>query len=112
MATIRRARAMRREPTDAEQRLWKLLRSKQLAEYKFRRQHPIGPYIADFACFSAKLVIELDGGQHAERIQYDEQRRLVLERAGWRVIRFGNPDVLANAEGVAETVLTALSKQQ
>jgi len=101
---------MRREPTEAEKKLWRLLRSKQLAEYKFRRQHPIGPYIADFACFKAKLV-ELDGGQHAERVEYDDQRTAAMQRDGWRVLRVWNPDVMSNAEGVAETILAALERR-
>jgi len=110
MATVRRARAMRRQPTDAEKRMWGLLRSRRLAHLKFRRQHPIGPYVADFACFMAKLIIEIDGGQHAGRAAYDEMRRVELERQGWRVLRFWNPDVMTNPEGVAETILAALPK--
>jgi very-short-patch-repair endonuclease len=87
------------------------LRSRQLADYKFRRQHPIGPYIADFACFTGKLVVELDGGQHAERVDYDEQRTAAMQREGWRVLRFWNPDVMSNAEGVAETILAFLKRR-
>lgn len=103
-----RARELRTQPTDAERKLWSLLRQGQLGGWRFRRQHPIPPYIADFACIEAKLVIEADGGQHAES-SYDEARDRHLRNLGWRVLRFWNPEVLTNPEGVAETILAALS---
>ncbi|MDR3425606.1 MAG: DUF559 domain-containing protein [Alphaproteobacteria bacterium] len=98
------ARRMRHDPTEAEQRLWSVLRNKQLQDYKFRRQHPIGSYIADFACLSHRLVVEADGGQHADNV-FDEKRTTDLERWGWQVVRFWNSDILGNTEGVFETLL-------
>ena len=79
---------------------------------KFHRQHPIGPYIANFAYYSAKLVIELDGGQHAEREQYDRKRSEVLKREGWRVLRFWNLDVLRDPESIVETVLAVVAASE
>jgi primosomal protein N' (replication factor Y) len=93
--------------TDAERRLWSMLRGNRLAGYKFRRQHPIGPFIVDFACIEQQLVIEADGGQHADN-EADQRRTEWLEGHGWRVMRFWNNDVLANPAGVAETILQAL----
>jgi len=88
--------------------VWKHLRNRQLYNYKFRRQFPIEPYIADFACLELKLIIELDGGQHANRINYDEQRSLFLEKRGFKVIRFWNNDVIENTEGVLEAIRLAV----
>ncbi len=102
-----RARDLRTQPTDAERTLWRYLRSEQLSGWKFRRQHPIPPYIADFACIQAKLIIEVDGGQHADSA-YDSVRDEHLRRHGWRVLRFWNNDVLGNPEGVAATILAAI----
>jgi very-short-patch-repair endonuclease len=93
--------------TDAERALWRILRSRQLVGRKFRRQRPVGRYVADFACMEAKLIVEVDGGQHVDN-QYDEERSAWLRSMGYEVIRFWNPDVLSNAEGVAETILNAL----
>ncbi|MDO5640507.1 MAG: endonuclease domain-containing protein [Neisseria sp.] len=89
-----RARALRTNPTEAEQRLWQQLRGKQLHGIKFRRQHNIGRYIVDFVNLERKLVIELDGGQHAEQLDYDHQRTAYLESQGFRVLRFWNHEVL------------------
>jgi very-short-patch-repair endonuclease len=75
---VPRARTLRRDSTDAERAMWRLLRSRQLAGYKFRRQLPIGPYIADFACFASRLVVELDGGQHGVEVERDTVRTRVL----------------------------------
>jgi very-short-patch-repair endonuclease len=105
---ITRARALRADSTKAERKLWSLLRGRQLAGAKFRRQVPIDRYIADFACVDARLIVELDGGQHAEQEAYDEVRRARLEEVGWRVIRFWNNDVIENAEGIADDILAAL----
>ena len=88
--------------------MWKHLRNRQLYNYKFRRQFPIEPYIADFACLELKLIIELDGGQHANRINYDEQRSLFLDKRGFKVIRFWNNDVIENTEGVLEAIRLAV----
>ncbi|MBK6394605.1 MAG: endonuclease domain-containing protein, partial [Betaproteobacteria bacterium] len=88
------ARNLRRTSTDAEQRLWHRLRGAQLHGCKFRRQHPIGPWFADFACIERRLVVELDGGQHVERAAYDCRRTEWLRLAGWRVARFWDNEVL------------------
>ncbi len=93
------ARELRGNPTDAEKRLWSHLRASQLCGAKFTRQHPIGDFIADFACRSLRLAIELDGGQHADN-SADAVRTEIIEAHGYRVIRFWNYDVLANTDGV------------
>jgi very-short-patch-repair endonuclease len=77
-------RALRSGMTLAEHKLWQAIRGKQVAGYRFCRQHPVGPYIADFACLETKLVVELDGGQHQEQVDYDMQRTAFLLREGWR----------------------------
>jgi very-short-patch-repair endonuclease len=88
-----RAREMRRDPTDAEKRLWRLLRDRRLGQIKFRRQEQLGRYVVDFVCFEQKLIIELDGGQHAESA-YDAQRDAWLASCGFTVLRFWNNEVL------------------
>ena len=103
-----RARALRKAQTDCELRLWRLLRAKRLAGWKFRRQLPIGSYIVDFACPSARLIVEADGGQHAESA-YDARRDAWLAAQGWQVIRVWNNDIITNEEGVLTAVLAALS---
>jgi very-short-patch-repair endonuclease len=108
---IKIARKLRRDSTDSERRLWAILRADRLNGWKFRRQHPIGRYIADFACPSVKLIIELDGSQHIARAAQDVERTAELARLGWRVIRFWNGDVLGNRDGVAETILAALTER-
>lgn len=100
-------RALRRRQTDAERKLWSFLRGHQMAGYQFRRQAPIGRYIVDFACFAKKLVIEVDGGQHADN-QRDVARTQWLESQGFQVIRFWNNDILANSEGVRRAIEIAL----
>ena len=102
------ARSLRKDMTDTERRLWHVLREKQLLDCRFRRQHPIGPYIADFACIDKKLLIELDGGQHQEQIAYDQHRTAFLEMQGWQVLRFWNNDVLNNMDGVLMTIIDSL----
>src|ERR1700677_4659282 len=99
-----RARSMRGAPTDAELRLWRLLRDRRLNGVKFRRQVPLGPYIVDFLCVGAKLIVEADGSQHAESLR-DIVRDTYLESQGWKVLRFWNNEVLQNREGVLETIL-------
>ncbi len=106
--TIQNARTLRSEHTDAEILLWARLRGKEMYGYKFRRQQPIGPYIADFACMSEKLLIELDGGGHAERKDYDSERDEFLRRNGYRVLRFWNTEVFENLHGVLEKISEAL----
>jgi very-short-patch-repair endonuclease len=102
-----KARQLRMSMTDAERRLWSVLRSRRLQGYKFRRQHPEGRFILDFVCIEHRLVIEADGGQHAGG-EYDERRTAWLAKRGWRVLRFWNNEILSNAAGVAETILGAL----
>ncbi|MEJ0010920.1 MAG: primosomal protein N' [Alphaproteobacteria bacterium] len=111
--TLRHAQALRREMTEAEKRLWKILRGKSLG-VAFRKQHPVGPYIADFACLSPKLVVELDGGQHAtpEDAAYDKERTGFLESQGFPVVRFWNHEVLENSEGVAMRIAQAIQQQK
>ncbi|TAE34726.1 MAG: isoleucine--tRNA ligase [Alphaproteobacteria bacterium] len=107
---LEHAKVLRKNPTDAEKTLWNLLKNKQLDHIKFRRQHPIGTYIVDFACLSHQLIIELDGGQHDEITQqtYDAERTVFLEKAGFVVLRFWNNDVLDNPEGVVQTIVQTL----
>ena len=106
--TRQRAQTLRQNQTDADGLLWHYLRNKQLGGYKFRRQQPFGPYIADFACLSQKLLIELDGSQHAEQKAHDEKRDAFLRQAGYRVLRFWNNDVFENCFGVLERIYAAL----
>ena len=107
-ATLKAARQLRREMTDAEKRLWSHLRGRQLGNHKFRRQAPLGPYVVDFCCLQQKLVLEVDGGQHAERTEEDLARTAALEADGYRVLRFWNNDVMHNIDGVMDTIATAL----
>ena len=105
---LTRARTLRRSFTDAEQRVWRLLRNRTLQDFKFRRQHPIGPYVADFVCLEQRLIIEVDGSQHAEQAHYDSQRTTRFEAAGYRVLRFWDNDVLTNTESVMQAIYGAL----
>src|SRR4051794_2947389 len=102
------ARKLRRDATGTETILWRALREGMLG-IRFRRQHPIGQYVADFACPAAKLAIELDGGQHAEQQEADTNRTAALEQHGYRVIRFWNNDVLENLDGVLEIISSAIA---
>jgi very-short-patch-repair endonuclease len=104
-----RARAMRGAPTDSELRLWRLLRDRRLSGFKFRRQVPVGPYIVDFLCVGAKLIVEADGSQHAESVR-DNVRDAYLANQGWKVLRFWNNEVLQNREGVLETIYAHASR--
>ncbi|MBV8889831.1 MAG: endonuclease domain-containing protein [Alphaproteobacteria bacterium] len=104
MASIR-ARRLRQNPTKAEIRLWSRLRRTQLGGSRFRRQQPIGPYIVDFFCPAAKLIVEVDGGHHADD---GPERTRWLESRGYRVIRFWNNEVLENTEGVILAIVGAL----
>jgi len=99
-----KARRLRRDSTDAEMRLWLKLRDRRLAGFKFIRQYLIGPYVVDFVCRDNKLIIEVDGGQHAENAQ-DRTRDRDLAEEGFRVLRFWNTDVLSNIDGVLATIL-------
>jgi len=107
--TTMRARELRNNPTDAEKALWQHLKARQCG-FKFRRQYPIGPYITDFACKYKKLVIELDGGQHALQQNKDDRRTQFVEASGYTVIRFWNNDVLRNIDGVMEDINKTLKK--
>ena len=100
---------MRQHQTSAEGLLWYYLRKKQLGGYKFRRQQPVGPYIADFACLPQKRLIELDGGQQAEPHTGDEMRDLFLRQQGYRVLRFRNHEVFADCLNVLQRVYEALT---
>lgn len=100
-----KARTLRRNQTDAERLLWHHLRDRRLAAYKFRRQHSIGPFIADFICIERKLIIELDGGQHSLNVQKDKKRSMYLESKGYKVLRFWNDQVLKNIQVVLEAIL-------
>jgi primosomal protein N' (replication factor Y) len=101
------ARKLRLNATDAERQLWSVLRNRQLSSYRFRRQHPIGPFIADFACTRYRVVIEADGAGH-KCSRLDKRRTAELERRGWRVIRFWNGEILMDPDGVATQILRAL----
>ncbi len=103
------ARGLRRNQTDAERTLWPRLRKRQLLGAKFRRQHQIGRYIVDFCCSHKKLIVELDGGQHADLACADAQRTAFLEREGYQVLRFWNHEVLANSDAVLEQIDQALT---
>ncbi len=101
---IRLAQSLRKSAVPAETVLWKALRSRALAGFKFRRQHPIGTYVVDFACLACKIVVELDGVSHLSRQKVDLQRTQVLEAAGWCVMRFWNNEVYADLEPVKEAI--------
>ena len=106
--TIDRARRLRRDATPAEKKLWSVLRRGGIVGFKFRRQQRIGPFVADFACQSARLVIEIDGDSHAHQIDYDARRTEFLAEEGYRVLRFTNSDVMDNLEGVCRAIELAL----
>ena len=102
-----RARAMRHDDTDPEARLWNALRARRLGGWRWRRQVPKGPFIVDFLCIEAGLVVELDGSQHADQAGYDARRTAYLEGLGLRVMRFWNSAVLENRDGVCLMILEA-----
>ena len=104
-----KSRRLRLSATDAERALWTRLRRRHLGDFKFRRQFPVSGYIVDFVCLEAKLVVELDGGQHAGQSKYDRQRTAVLEKSGFRVVRFWNDDVLLRTDAVLEEILRQLT---
>ncbi|SRR6266481_4775323 len=104
---ITRARFLRHNLTDAERRVWSKLRRRQIDGCYFRRQAPVGPYIVDFICLEQKLIVEVDGGQHA-RDPADSARTAWLEKEGYRVLRFWNNEALAYPEGVVERIRSAL----
>jgi very-short-patch-repair endonuclease len=101
-----RARSLRRSSTDAERAMWRALRNRGLGGYKFRRQHPIGPFFADFACIEANVIVEIDGSQHfdAAMVEADRRRTDALQRFGFTVLRFDNRQVLTECAAVLDTV--------
>jgi very-short-patch-repair endonuclease len=103
-----RARNLRKNRTDAENRMWYYLRNRRLAGYKFVREKVVGKYIADFVCREKKLIIEVDGGQHMAAAAYDQQRTKDLEAIGYQVVRFWNNEVHENIQGVMENILNLL----
>jgi very-short-patch-repair endonuclease len=104
--TRSKARQLRRNPTDVERLLWQRLRFWQVDGYKFRRQQPLGEYIVDFVCLQKRLIIELDGGQHAQEVNYDAVRDAWLRGQGFIILRFWNNDVLKNIDGVMMMILS------
>ncbi|MGE3143139.1 MAG: endonuclease domain-containing protein [Hyphomonadaceae bacterium] len=105
-----RARALRAELTGAERALWRMLRARRFENAKFRRQHAIGPYVVDFACLAARLVIELDGPSHLieEQAAFDARRTAFLQNAGWRVLRLRNADLFADESAIIAAISAAL----
>lgn len=97
-----KARNLRKRQTEAEKKIWLTIRNRQLGGFKFRRQVSFGPYVADFVCHEAKLIFEIDGGQHATNQEPENRRTRFLEDQGYRVIRFWNNEVFENLEGVLE----------
>ena len=112
--STKRARALRRESTFPERLLWAKLRNRQLSRWKFRRQHPIGPYFADFACPEVKLVVELDGDTHGEEVQQhrDAVRTRFMELEGWQVLRIWNAHLMENIDGALDTILDTLEHRK
>jgi len=106
------ARNLRQNLTDAECLLWSHLRRRQVAGLKFRRQHMIGPYICDFVCPEAAVVVELDGSQHLDAASYDSRRDSFLRERGFRVLRFWNGQVLSETESIMETIFEALHRKE
>jgi very-short-patch-repair endonuclease len=104
---IARAKWMRLNPTEAEKRLWSILRNARIAHHRFRRQHILFPYIVDFACLPAKLIVEADGSQHADN-KADARRDAALARRGFRVLRFWNNEILTSSDEVAAAIHAAL----
>jgi very-short-patch-repair endonuclease len=102
--TRERARRLRREQTDAEQRLWIHLRANRMMGAKFRRQHPIGKYIVDFCCIERGLVVEADGGQHADQVEADQRRTAFLMERGFHVLRFWDNEVILHLDVVLEKI--------
>ena len=107
----RRARDLRNNATDAERRLWRGLRGRQLGGFRFRRQVPIAGFIADFACPEARLIIEVDGEQHFDNANYDASRSDALAAHGYRVVRYWNNDVMSKTEDVLADIQNKLSEQ-
>ncbi len=105
-----RARRLRQNMTEAESRVWQILRLHQMKGYKFRRQVPIGRYIVDFVCHEGRLIVEIDGGQHDPSSSRETERTRFLQKEGYRVLRFWNNEVLANLDGVHQTIADELGR--
>jgi very-short-patch-repair endonuclease len=105
-----KAKELRKNSTAAERILWQHLRLRQLGEYKFRRQHPLGAYIVDFICLEKRLIIEIDGGQHNTQAAYDAERSAWIESQGFRTLRFWNTQVLRDIAAVKEVIWRALAQ--
>lgn len=106
---VRKVRQLRKNPTDAERLLWRHICRRQLQGFKFRRQQPIGKYVVDFVCFEVRLIVEVDGGQHQEQLDYDRHRTAWLQSQGFRVIRYWNHEVLAQIESVLTDISSYLT---
>ncbi|MBX3502318.1 MAG: DUF559 domain-containing protein [Alphaproteobacteria bacterium] len=103
------ARALRADATEAEDRLWAILRGRRLGGFKFRRQHAIGDYVADFACIECGVIVELDGSQHVEQMGYEARRTAWFESIGYRVVRIWNADFLKDPTSTREAIWAALN---
>ena len=107
-----KAKQLRSNSTDAERNLWAHIRNRQLEGWKFRRQLPIDRFIVDFACAELRIIVEIDGGQHAEQVIYDLNRTKILQSKGYQVVRYWNNEVLGNIEGVIEALTLTLSQRE
>ena len=103
------ARSLRKNQTDAERKLWRCLRARELCGFKFRRQYPIAPYIVDFICLEKRLIVEIDGGQHATMTEIDNTRTEFLNARGYRVLRFWNNEVLQQLDAMLAKILDSLT---
>lgn len=112
MSLLDNAKTLRRNLTDAEQKLWYYLRAHRFMGRKFKRQKPIGRYVVDFICLEEKLIIELDGGQHAESVTYDQERDVWLRSLGYTVLRFWNNEMLNETESVLERLRLAIENRE
>jgi very-short-patch-repair endonuclease len=110
--TVVTSRKLRKNPTDAERLLWRHIRMQQVGNFRFRRQHPIGKYIVDFACTEKRLIVEIDGGHHADRVDYDVGRTRYFEARGYRVLRFWDNEVLKSIDAVKEQIWLTLSSKE
>jgi len=106
-----KVRELRKNLTEAERLLWKNIRLRQIAGYKFRRQQPIGEYIVDFLCFEKRLIVEVEGGQHAEEMAYDSKRDEWLSSQGFSILRFWNHQVLKEIEAIKEMIHKSLGEK-
>jgi very-short-patch-repair endonuclease len=111
MSLLDNAKTLRRNLTDAEQKLWYHLRAHRFMGRKFKRQKPMGRYVVDFVCLEEKLIIELDGGQHAENIEYDQERDSWLRNQGYMVLRFWNNELMNETESVLEQIRIVLDHE-